>query len=159
MPRMESGDFRGDGGGDFRYAPSQGPALINAIHQADRFGFVGVEAPAGVGQLAHDAVGHQLGQALQRAHVRSHAHVDLLHREVRFGCGIAHVAAGDEIDAAADAGAMDRGDDRLAAAFDAAQRVLQVEDRPAQLFPGTAVAIVPDLAASGPPTWRGRCPR
>jgi len=37
---------------------------------------------------------------------------------------------------------VDFGDDRLATALDAAQRVLQVENRPAQPLAGTAIAIV-----------------
>ena len=93
-----------------------------------------VEVATGVGQFAGHAVADQARQALQRADVGYHPEVDLAHREHGVGRRIAHVAAGDEVERAADAGALDGGDDRLAAALEAAQAVLQVEDQPAQGF-------------------------
>jgi hypothetical protein len=58
------------------------------------------------------------------------------------GRGIAHVGAADQVDAAADAGAVHGGQHRLAAALQAGQRVLQVEDEAAQLLARAAVAVV-----------------
>jgi hypothetical protein len=90
--------------------------------EADVFGLGGVEVASGVGQFAGDSFGNQARQALQGADVGDHADVDFAHREHGIGRGVAHVAAGDEVDRAADAGALDGGEHRLAAALDAAVR-------------------------------------
>src|SRR6185369_5007093 len=72
--------------------------------------------------------------ALQGADVGDHGEVDFLDRENGVGRGIAHVAAGDEVERAADAGALDGGEHRFAAALNGGETVLQVEDQAAQGF-------------------------
>ena len=75
------------------------------------------------GQLACDAFGHEARQALQRADIGSHCHVDLAYREARVGVRVAHVAGGHDVDSATDAGTLDGGDHGLAAALDGAHAV------------------------------------
>ncbi len=103
-----------------------------AVDQAETFGLLAVDVAAGIGQFARHAFADQAGQALQGADVGHHADVDFLDRKHRVGRSVAHVAAGDEIEAAAHTGSVDGGNDRLAAAFEAVQAVLQVEDQAAQ---------------------------
>jgi hypothetical protein len=109
-------------------------AVEHAVDQADVFGLGRIKLAAGVGQLAGDALPHQLGQALQGAHVGHHADVDFLDGEERVAAAVAHVGAGDQVNAAADAAAMDGGQHGLAAALQAGEGVLHVEDDAAQLF-------------------------
>ena len=137
-----------DGGRDLLHARIERlAALEHAVHQTDLSRFFGLELAARVGQLARNAVAHQLGQALQRAHVGGHADVDFLDAEVGVGAGVAHVGAGDEVDAAAYAAAVDGGQHGLAAALQAGQRVLHVQDHAAQRLARAAVAVVLDLRA------------
>ena len=86
-------------------------------------------------------------QPLQRAEVGGHADIDFPDGEQRVGAAQANVAGGDQIDTAADARTVNRGDDRLSAAFDRCQRVLQIEDQPAQLLPRPSVAGIGDFRA------------
>jgi hypothetical protein len=60
---------------------------------------------------------------------------------------VAHVGAGDEVDATADAAAVDGGQHRLAAALQAGEGVLQVQDEAAQLFAHAGLAVVGNLLA------------
>ena len=60
---------------------------------------------------------------------------------------VAHVGAGDEVDAATDAATVDGGEHGLAAALQAGEGVLQVEDEAAQLFAHAAFAVVGDVGA------------
>ena len=72
----------GDLGGDGLHACVQGlAALEHAVHQAHALCLGRIELAPGVGQLARDALADELGQALQRAHVRHHANVDFLDGE------------------------------------------------------------------------------
>src|SRR5206468_7567498 len=112
------------------------------IHQSDFPGFRGIESASSIGQFTRDSVRHELWQALQRADVGGDAEVDLLDRKVRFGRSVTHVATSDEIDPAADARAVNRGDDRLATALDGGERILQFDNLPPQPFAITAVTVV-----------------
>ena len=133
----------GDHVGELQHAFEQRLGGVeHAVDQPDARRFLGAEFAPGVGQFAHHAVADQARQALQAADVGDHAEVDLLDREARVRGAVAHVGAGDQVHAAADAGAVDGGEHRLAAAFDAGERVLQVEDQVAQVLARARLAGV-----------------
>ena len=83
-------------------------------------------APAGVGQLFDDAQRNQLGQALQGADVGHQANVDFLNAEKRVCRGVAHAAGGHHVDRAANAAALDGGNDGNAQGLDFGESTLDV---------------------------------
>ena len=108
------------------------------VDEAHRLRLVRRHPAPGVGQLAADALGNQLGEPLQRAHVGGHADVDLLDAEEGVLGGVAHVAGGDHVDGATDAAALDGGEDRHAGLLEAAEGLLEVEQVGAQVGPDPA---------------------
>jgi hypothetical protein len=134
--------------GDFAHALAQGFRRFEyTVHQAHLLGLDAVEFTGGVGQLARHAFADQARQTLQGAHVRHHADVDFLDGEPRIRRAVAHVGAADQINPATDARAMHGRQHRLAAALQAGQRILQIENHAAQVFARAAVALVAHLRA------------
>ena len=62
-----------------------GVVVEHRVDQTGGLGPLSAQAPAGVGQLLDQTQGHELGQALQRAHVGHHANVDFLDAKERIG--------------------------------------------------------------------------
>src|SRR6185369_9785263 len=143
-----TGSERGFGGDAFGQLADAGAQVVrrgeNPVDQAELFGFGGLDIAPGVGQFAGDTLGDQAGQVLQGADVGDHGEVDFLDREHGIRRRVAHVAAGHEVERAADAGAVDGGEYRFAAAFDGGEAVLQVEDQPAQGFAAAGAVRVGD---------------
>ena len=91
-----------------------GMVVEQAVDEAQPLGALGAQPVAGVGQLAHHRFGDLLGHAVQRAHVGHHADVDLLDAEPGLAAAVAQAAGRGQVDRAADAAALDGGDDRKA---------------------------------------------
>ncbi len=127
--RRLGGDLARTGQGRFQHGLVRGEHFV---HQPAGQGAGRGQAPAGVGQLLDDAQRDQLGQALQRAYVGHHADIDLLDAEERVLGGVADAGGRHHVHRAADAAAVDRGDNRDAQRFDAGEGGLhvgqQVED-------------------------------
>ena len=138
VPRIASGDFAARARAISCDVRDQGLGLVgavlstHAVDQAHRLGLGAADVAAGVGHLARPALADDAGQALQDADVGGEAHVDLLERELRARGGVAQVAGDGEVEAGADADALDRGEDGDTAALDGGEDVLEVEDQPAQ---------------------------
>ena len=123
------------------------PAVKHPVDQANALRLIGQAFAPGIGQLACDAVAHQLGQALQGAHVGRHTNVDLLDGEAGVCAAVTHVGTGHQINAATNTGAVDGGQHRLAAALQAGEGVLHVQNDAAQRLAGAGIAVVLDLRA------------
>ena len=81
------------------------------------------------------AVAYDARQALQRAQVSRDGHVNLFYREGSVSRAVAQVGCGHNVDAAAYAGALDRGDDGDRAALQCVYRLLVELDAAQQLQP------------------------
>src|SRR6185369_14437840 len=101
---------------------------MHGVHEADRAGALGVEVVAGETELGCDAAADDAGQPLERADVGDDRDARLAYGEARVRGRDADVARGDEIDAAADAPAVDGGDDRLRTVGDGRDRPLEPRD-------------------------------
>ena len=75
-------------------------------------------------EFAQMSVGQDQRQPGQAAHVGDDGELDLAHRELGVGAGVADVDGGDQVDAAADAPAVDRRDDGGATVRDRGDRLL-----------------------------------
>ena len=85
------------------------------VHEADPLGTSGVDVLAGERELGDVAHPDQEREALEAAEIGDDRHLRLTDREDRVCGADAEVAGGDEVDAAADAVAVRRGDDGLGA--------------------------------------------
>ena len=92
-------------------------------------------APPREGQFPRHTLRDQMRQALQRADIGGHADIDLLDGDEGIGAGVAAVAGGDQVHAAADAGPVDGGQHRDLAAFDHIECLLHLQHRAAQPVP------------------------
>ena len=120
------------------------------VDQAIGQGLGGRHATASVGVFLGDGFGDELGQALQRAHIRHHADVDLLNAEEGIAGRIAHAAACDHIHRAADAATLNGEDDRDAQALDFAEGVLHVGEQVENGGPAFGALVVHlDAATKG----------
>ena len=109
----------------------------HVVDQADLLGPLGADVLAGEGQLGQVPGADDGGQPLQAPEVGHDRHLRLAHREDGVGRGQADVAGRDQVDAAADAVAVDGGDDGLGAARHRRDGVLQPQDLgPAAAGPG-----------------------
>ena len=86
--------------------------LGHARHEAERRGLGARDHAAGVGQLLRDVDRHEPRQRRGDAHVRHQAPLGLHHRQPRVGRGEADVGAQRDLQPAAEAVAVDRGDHR-----------------------------------------------
>ena len=100
---------------------------VDPVDQADLLGFTGRHAATGVGEFSHDALGYELAQTRERADVGGHADVYLEDGEVGILRGVAHVAGGDHVDAAADASALNGREHGNATLLQATQASLHVQ--------------------------------
>ncbi|MCY1525038.1 hypothetical protein D9M68_600040 [compost metagenome] len=134
--------------GDAEDAVEQGVLVgVGAVDQAQALRLFTADAAASVRQLAHHAVADDARQALQGTDVGRHADVDLLDGKLRVDRGVAHVAGRDQVDGAAQAVALDGGDDRLAAVVDDVEGLLQFEDlapQGARIAPGVRAELGAD---------------
>ena len=94
---------------------------------------LGGQAPPGEGQLPGDSFRDEPGQSGEGAQVGGDAQLDLLDAEEGLLAAVAQVAGADQIDAAADAGALDGRQHRHARPLQTAQALLQLQDRAAQV--------------------------
>ena len=92
-------------------------------------------------ELARDAGGDQLRQALQGADIGGHADMGFFDREERIPGRKSDVACCDQIDAAADAGAMYRGDDGKPSLLERRERVLKTQDQVTQRIGGARAPL------------------
>ena len=99
------------------------------------------QAPSRIGEFAHHALRQQIAQARERADVGGHADVDLLDDEERVLGRVAAVADAGEIDAAADAAALYRHQNRNARAIEHVERLVELEHVLAEI--GVARARAP----------------
>ena len=83
---------------------------VDVVDQADLLGARRVDVLARQRQFAQVPVGQDERQPGQAADVGDDRELDLAHRELRVGAGVADVDRGDQVDAAADAPAVHRGD-------------------------------------------------
>jgi hypothetical protein len=90
----------------------------DTVDEAMRLGLGGREAPAGIGKLAHQALGQEVGDSLQGADIGDNGDIDFLDGEIGVFGTDPHVAGGDEIDTAANAGALHHCNHRHPAAID-----------------------------------------
>lgn len=81
------------------------------------------------------SVGQDVGQPGQAAHVGHDRQLDLTHRELRVGTGVANVDRADEVHAATDAPAVDGGDRRGAAVGHRGDRLLHALELAVELHP------------------------
>ncbi|MNH13341.1 hypothetical protein D3C79_729090 [compost metagenome] len=135
--------FLGAGHGDRRFCGNlagdgkdpvhqRGLIIIDPVDQADAQRLFGLDIAPGESQLTHHAVTDDTRQTLQCADIGGHAHVDFLDRELRVAAAVAHVAGRDQIDGAANAVTLHRGQYRLAAFVHGIERRLQAQDGAAQ---------------------------
>ena len=92
--------------------------VVHVVDEADLLGARRVDVLAGQREFAQVAVADDRGQTGEAAHVGDDRDLDLTDAELGVGAGVADVDSGDQVDAAADAPALDGGDDRLAAVGD-----------------------------------------
>jgi hypothetical protein len=109
------------------------PVLV-FVHPADEtalFRLCRLQLPSRVAQVADETLAaNHLWQSLQSPNVRCKAHVDLLDLEVSVLGAKPDVGGRDEVDAAADARAVNGGDHGLAALFQVGELRLPVLDVP-----------------------------
>ena len=89
---------------------------VDAVHEVDALGALGVEVLPGERQLGDVSLADDGRQTLQRADVGDDGDARLANRERRVLRSVADVARGDEIDAAAEAVTVHGRDHRLRAA-------------------------------------------
>ena len=126
-----SGALRRDLLGQIGHSRVELPGGIDRIDQADAQRLVGVDAAGRVDQLLGQADPDRARQPLGAAHVGHDAEPDLGDGEDRALGGEADVAAERQLEAAADADALERGDDRHAAGLEPAEALLQMREMPA----------------------------
>ena len=140
--RRLGGDLAGQGirGGQHGFG-----VRMAAVDQADASGLRGINPAAGHGQFPCPALADIAGQTLQRTQIGDHADIHFLDREKRIAGSQTHVGRQRNIQPAANAGAMNGGNDRLAAMLDAADGALQTLDGQQQFFPLAGFAVILDL--------------
>ena len=106
------------------------PVLRQMRDEAHPQGLLGGEIAARQGQLPAEAVADQAGEALEGAEVRHDADLRLPDRKDGIPGGQADVAGAGHVDAAADAVAVDGGDDGHAAPVDDPAGSLQLQYSP-----------------------------
>ena len=81
---------------------------------------------------------------MEGAHIGHHADVNFLDGKVGARGAVTHVRGGHHVQSRADAGSVDRRQHRLSADLKAAEALLQLQNHPAQLLGGAALAIILD---------------
>ena len=100
--------FCGNLFGNGHYLGEHGFLVIeDTVNKPRVFGLRGRHAAASVGKFADNALGNELHQARECAHVCGHANVDFLNADERVCGGITHVACGHHIHAAAHTSPLD----------------------------------------------------
>src|SRR6185437_6874006 len=123
--RRVGGDL---GGGGVRRGQRRFGVVVNVVDQADLLGAGGVDVLAGQRELPQVSVVQDQRQAGEAADVGDDGQLDLTHRELGVGAGVADVHRGDQVDAAADAPAVHRRDGGGAAVGDRGDRALHALD-------------------------------
>ena len=131
--RGVGGDLGRQGPGRLQHAVGVGGHVVD---QADLLGPLRADVLAGEGQLGHVARADDRGQPLQAAEVGHDRHLGLAHREDGVGRPEPDVTGGDEVHAAADAVAVDGGDDGLRAAATAVMAACSRRTSPGRPGPG-----------------------
>ena len=115
---------------------------VDLVHETSGLGFLGAPTAPGIGQFPHDALGNELGHALQGAHVGGHANVDLMDAEPGVLGGVPHVGGRHHVDAAADTRALDRRQHRHTSPFQGGEGVLQFQRGAAKTFISSAAVAL-----------------
>ena len=113
----------------------------HAIDQADIQRFGGRHAPSGIGQLAHNALGYQLDDTRECADICRHANLGFINRDKSVSRRIAHIRRSGQIDAAANAAALNGDQNRQAALLEHGQRILHAFHRIEKFQPSLAFAM------------------
>ena len=119
--------------------------VVGPVGQTNAYGLVTIDAAPGIGQLTHHAVTDDARQALQRADIGGHAHVDFLDRKLCIDRAVTHIAGADQIDGATDAVALNRRQHGFAAVVDSIEGGLQLENLAPQRG-GVATDILAQLS-------------
>ena len=107
---------------------------INTVDQPLLQRFPGAELATGIGQLPHQALGHQLRQTLQRAHICGHTQRGFLDGKERILCAVAAVRRTDQIQCTTNTSALDRRQHRNTHLLQDTQTILQLQHHPAKVF-------------------------
>ena len=149
MPVIASGDLLGDLGRQRLRARQRGVVIrLDAVEEAVAQRLVGPETPPRIGEFADQPLRQQVRDALQRPDIGDDRDVHFLDREETVRRPDAQVARGDEIDAAADAAALNRRDDGDTALIDDGEGALHRMDVAAEFLarpPKVAAAVAETL--------------
>jgi hypothetical protein len=107
--------------------------VVDVIDESDLEGTLGVDVLTGEGELAGVSLSDDGGQPLEASQVCDDGELDLSEGELCLGGADADVAGRGEVQSAADAPAIDRGDDRLPAGCRGAGGALHLVDEAQQL--------------------------
>jgi hypothetical protein len=129
-PRNSEGRFGGNLAGKIEGGGKGGlGAVMDRVHKTPAARLFCGKPAAGISQLAHDAGRDQARQALKRADIGSHADLDFLDAEAGLRAGDPNIAGAGQIDAAAEADALNGGDHRHAQLFQRRKRRLKAPDQ------------------------------